>query len=173
MKQIVTDLDGSNESVSFFNNQIEHFTFDTFFGDLPADVSPIENEQKQSQVTHLTFVSFSSTVVHNVYNVNTNFRIDPIVWTLFFDGSKSKEGAGAGCVLIDPKGIKTMIACGLEFECANNMAVYEALVQGLMKAINMGEKAIECVGDFEIIVKQVRNQIHCLSPRLFNYQRLI
>ena len=44
MKQTVTDLDGSNESVSFFNNQIEHFTFDAFFGDLPADISPIENE---------------------------------------------------------------------------------------------------------------------------------
>ena len=82
MKKIVTDLDGSNESVSFFNIQIEHFTFNTFFGDLPTDVSPIENEQKHSQVTHLTSVSFSSTIFHNVYNVNTNFRIDPIVWTL-------------------------------------------------------------------------------------------
>ena len=46
MKQAVTNLDGSNESISFFDNQIEHFTFDTFFGDLPADVSPAENVQK-------------------------------------------------------------------------------------------------------------------------------
>ena len=61
----------------------------------PADVSPTENEQKQSQITHLTSVPFSSTIVHNVYNVNTNFKIDPIVWTLFFDGYRSKEGAGA------------------------------------------------------------------------------
>ena len=38
MKQTVTDLDGCNESASFLDNQIEHFTFDTFFGDLPADV---------------------------------------------------------------------------------------------------------------------------------------
>ena len=37
----------------------------------------------------------------------------------------------------------------------------------------MGAKAIECVGDSEIIVKQVHNQIHFLSPRLVNYQRLI
>ena len=46
MKQTVTDRDGSNKFVSFFNNQIEHFTFDTFFGDLPADVSKIEKEHK-------------------------------------------------------------------------------------------------------------------------------
>ena len=77
-----------------------------------------------------------------MYNVNTNFRIDPIVWTLFFDGSMSKEGAGTGCVLIDPKGIKIMITCRLEFECTNNMVEYEALVQGLRKAIDMGAKAI-------------------------------
>ena len=92
---------------------------------------------------------------------------------MFFDGSRSKEGTSVGCVLIDPKGIKTMISCRLEFECTNNMAEYEALFQGLVKAIDMGAKAIECVGDSEIIVKQVRNQIHCLSPHLVNYQRLI
>jgi hypothetical protein len=28
----------------------------------------------------------------------------PQVWTLYFDGSKSKEGSGAGCILIHPKG---------------------------------------------------------------------
>jgi hypothetical protein len=28
----------------------------------------------------------------------------PQVWTLYFDGSKSQEGSGAGCILIDPKG---------------------------------------------------------------------
>ena len=65
MKQTITDLDDSNKSVSLFNNQIEHFTFDTFFGDLRGDVSPTENEQKHSQITHLTSVPFSSTVVHN------------------------------------------------------------------------------------------------------------
>ena len=80
MKLTVTDLDYSNEYVSFSYNQIEHFTFDTFFGDLPADVSPAKNVQKQSQITHLTSVPLSSTIVHNIYNVNTNFRIDPIVW---------------------------------------------------------------------------------------------
>ena len=128
MKQTMTDFDGSNESVSFFSNQIEHFTFDTFFGDLLADVSVVENVQKQSQITHLTFVPFSSTIVHNVYNVNTNFRIDPFIWTLFFNGSRSKDGVGAGCVLIDPKGTKTMISCRLEFECTNNVVEYEARV---------------------------------------------
>ena len=46
MKQKVTDIEGSNESVSYFSVQIEHFTFNTFFGDLPADISPSQNVQK-------------------------------------------------------------------------------------------------------------------------------
>ena len=76
MKQMVTYIDGSNESVSYFSAQIEHFTFDTFFRDLPADISPVENVQKESQIAHFTSVPFPSTIVHNVYNVNSNFRID-------------------------------------------------------------------------------------------------
>jgi ribonuclease HI len=57
-------------------------------------------------------------------------------WTLYFDGSKSNEGAGVGCILKDPSGNKTLIACRLEFDCTNNVAEYEALIQGLRKAID-------------------------------------
>ena len=46
-----------------------------------------------------------------------------------------------------------MIACRLEFECSNNIAEYMALVQGLIKAIDMGAKDIECVGESNILVK--------------------
>jgi len=42
------------------------------------------------------------------------------VWSLYFDGSNSQEGAGDGHVLIDPTGKKTFIACRLDFECTNN-----------------------------------------------------
>ena len=37
----------------------------------------------------------------------------------------------------------------------------------------MGAKVIECVENCEIIVKKVRNQIHCISPHLINYEKLI
>ena len=109
---------------------------------MSVDASPIKNEHNQSQIAHVTSVPFSGTIAHNVYNVSTNFRIDPIAWTLFFYGSRSKDGDGAGCVLVDPKGTKTMIACRLEFKCTNNVAEYEALVQGLKKTIDMGAKII-------------------------------
>ena len=58
-----------------------------------------------------------------------------LFWTLIFDGSKSEDGVGAGCILINPQGEKTMLACRLEFQWTNNTAEYEALIQGLYKAI--------------------------------------
>ena len=42
-----------------------------------------------------------------------------------------------------------------------------------MKEIDLGAQFIECYGDSEIILKQVRNKIHCISPRLINYQKLV
>ena len=42
-------------------------------------------------------------------------RFFPQVWTLYFDGSKSQEGSGAGCILINPKGKRHFPSCRLEF----------------------------------------------------------
>ena len=65
---------------------------------------------------------------------------------------------------------KHFLSCILEFECTNNIAEYEALVQGLRKAIELKENNIKVFGDSEIIVKQILNQIHCISPHLKAYQ---
>ena len=58
-----------------------------------------------------------------------------------------KEGASAGCLLIDSHGTRTMIACLLEFECTNNVAEYEALMQGLKKTLDLHVKCIEVSKD--------------------------
>ena len=87
-------------------------------------------------------------------------------WTLYFYGSKSSEGVGSSCILINPEGEKTMMTCRPEFECPNNTTEYEAPVQGLYKAIDLGVKYLRVYGDYEIIVKQVRNTIHCISSHL-------
>jgi hypothetical protein len=62
------------------------------------------------------------------------------IWTIYFYGSKSHEGLGVGCILIDPKGKHHSLSCRLEFECTNNTAKYEALVQGLKKFIDLNIK---------------------------------
>jgi ribonuclease HI len=73
--------------------------------------------------------------------------------------------------LVDPKKNKILIACRLEFECNNNVVEYEALIQGLRKEIDLGVKNMKVFGDSKIIVKKVRNSIHCVSNKLTRYQQ--
>jgi ribonuclease HI len=73
-------------------------------------------------------------------------------------------------VLIDPAGNKNFIACRLEFKCTNNTTEYEELLQGLRKAMDMNVQSLMVFVDLEIVVRKVRNSIHCLSPNMKTYQ---
>ena len=44
------------------------------------------------------------------------------------------------------------------------------MFQGLKKAIELQVKNLKVYGYFEIVVKQIRNKIHCISPHLKAYQ---
>ena len=71
---------------------------------------------------------------HNIVNIiESKVVVNSSTWNLYFDTKNSKEGAGAGCLLIDPQGNKTCIACRMEFNCTNNTMEYETLIQGLKK----------------------------------------
>ena len=111
----------------------------TFFSNFMAETSTITDPERQSKLVTCT----QSATLPNVFNMADEAHI----WSLYFDGSKSKEGAGAGCVLIDPAGNKTLIACRLEFECTNNIDEYEALLQGLRKALDLKIKNLIVFGD--------------------------
>ena len=89
---------------------------------------------------------------------------------LYFDGSKIQEGSGAGCVPIEPKRNKHFLSCRIEFECTNNTAKYEALVQGVKKSIELNVKNIKVFDDSKTVVRQVRETIHCLYPHIKGYQ---
>jgi hypothetical protein len=92
----------------------------TFFGKFMTEISSITDPEQQSEVTAYIGAPTS---------LNTpNIVNDTQIWSLYFDGSKSQEGACASCVLSDPTGNKTFIACRLDFECTNNTAEYEALL---------------------------------------------
>jgi ribonuclease HI len=50
---------------------------------------------------------------------------------MYFNGSYTLKGAGAGVVLIPPEGDMLKYAIQIEFSATNNMAEYEGLVTGL------------------------------------------
>ena len=50
---------------------------------------------------------------------------EKVLWTMYFDGSISKEGDGAGIWKISPNIYFKVYSYKLTFECTNNIAEYE------------------------------------------------
>ena len=56
-------------------------------------------------------------------------------WIMYFDGSKRVEGAGAGIVLISPRGDQLRYVLRMNFsKDSNNEAEYKALLHGMRMA---------------------------------------
>jgi hypothetical protein len=68
-------------------------------------------------------------------------------WTLYFDGSVMKTGAGAGLLFVSPLGEHMRYVVRLHFPVSNNMVEYEALLCGLRIAIETGIKRLDVRGD--------------------------
>ena len=59
-------------------------------------------------------------------------------WTMYFDGSVMVPSSGAGVVMISPDRSRLCYAIRLHFLASNNAVEYEALVNGLHIAIELG-----------------------------------
>ena len=125
MKQMVTKLEAPNQPIMFINSILGNYFFDTFFGDFPAGESSVPD----SVILELILYNHKPTP-RDEEKVSTTPEMGEKedFWTLYFDGSKTKEGVRVGCLLINPKKNKTLITCRLEVKCTNNVAEYEALI---------------------------------------------
>ena len=78
------------------------------------------------------------------------------LWEMFFDGSKNKNGASGGIVLVSPSAKKYYASFCFSFACSNNVVKYEGLIQGLEWARKRGIECIKVYGDTKLIVNQGR-----------------
>lgn len=69
------------------------------------------------------------------------------LWTLKFDGSKSKQGSGSRVELTNSKGETYFVSYRLQFRCTNNVADYEALARGLMFVHQKKLQSLRVLGD--------------------------
>src|SRR3954466_7265352 len=73
-------------------------------------------------------------------------------WSMFFDGSKRQQGAGAGVVLISPKGTKLKYFLQINFSNASkNEAEYEARLHGMCMAKTCGATRLSIYGDSNLV----------------------
>jgi len=68
-------------------------------------------------------------------------QVQAELWTMYFDGSLMKTGAGAGL------GVHMRYVIRIHFAASNNVTEYEALVNGLKIAIELGVRRLVVRGD--------------------------
>jgi ribonuclease HI len=95
--------------------------------------------------------------------------IQPELWTMYFDGSLMKTGAGTGLLFISPLGKHLRYMLRLHFSVSNKVVEYEALVNGLHIAIELGVRRLDARGDSQLVIDQVMKNSHCRDRKMEAY----
>ncbi|XP_054797600.1 uncharacterized protein LOC129302733 [Prosopis cineraria] len=94
-------------------------------------------------------------------------------WKMYFDGAANMHRNRVRAVIISPEGKQFPVAIKLEFDCTNNIAEYEACVNGLRAAITLGIQCLKLFGDSTLIIHQVTGEWRTKDVKLIPYQELL
>ncbi|VVA33944.1 PREDICTED: LOW QUALITY PROTEIN, partial [Prunus dulcis] len=96
--------------------------------------------------------------------------VEEASWTLYFDGSSTTNGGGAGVVIINPERQATALSFKLDFPCTNNVAEYEAFIMGLSTAREMGAERVKVIGDSNLVLSQLQGSFAVKEATLAPYR---
>jgi ribonuclease HI len=88
---------------------------------------------------------------------------------MYFDGSLMKTGAGAGLLFISPLGKHVRYVIRLHFPASNKVVEYEALVNGLRIAIELGVWRLNAHGNSQLVIDKVMKNSHCRDQKMEAY----
>ena len=91
------------------------------------------------------------------------------LWTMYFNGSLMKTGAGAGLLFISPLGIHMRYVIRVHFVAPNNVTEYKALVNGLKITIELGVRRLDVRGDSQLVIDQVMKASNCHKSKMEAY----
>ena len=95
--------------------------------------------------------------------------VDQEYWTMYFDGSLMKKGTGVTLVFVSPLGVCMRYAIRIHFPVSNNVAEYEAFVNGLHIAIELGIRWLDVRGDSQLVIDQVMKESSCHNAKMAAY----
>ena len=101
MTHTVTEFEQENQPVVFNSNILGNYSAESFFGNFNAQQSPFPVNSIESQIENFSHTDTSRCV--SIADELVNKFVDkPLFWSLYFDGSKSNDSAGAWCILVSP-----------------------------------------------------------------------
>ncbi|XP_074347266.1 uncharacterized protein LOC141686108 [Apium graveolens] len=103
--------------------------------------------------------------------VDKREKLPHLWWILHVDGVVNNSRAGAEIVLVTPEGHHLRSAIHFKFYVTNNDAEYEALINGLKIALEVGVLNLIAQSDSELVVNQVNGGFQARGPRTELYMR--
>ena len=104
MKHKVTLLEGKNKPIKFTSSVLDNYFLELEPGNYQDEEASRELDT-QSELLHFSWTdNIDCNIVNSVSDLERNTNsvdLEDIFWLLYFDGSKTQEGSGAGCVMID------------------------------------------------------------------------
>ena len=97
--------------------------------------------------------------------------IDQEYWTMHFNGSLMKKGTSVGLVFVSPLGVRMRYMVHIHFPASNNMAEYEALINGLCITIELGIRWLDVWGDSQLVINQVMKESSYHNAKMAMYYR--
>jgi len=95
--------------------------------------------------------------------------VEPMPWTLFFDGSSCRHGGDISIVLILSQGSSFEFAYSIKPMSTGNQAEYGAILKGIQLLQEVKANAIEIFGDSQLIINQLIGVYECKDDVLRNY----
>ncbi|XP_074346847.1 uncharacterized protein LOC141685654 [Apium graveolens] len=92
-------------------------------------------------------------------------------WILHVDGAVNNSGSGADIVLVTLEGHRLMSVIHFKFYVTNNDAEYEALINGLKLALEVGVVNLIVRSDSKLVVNQVNGGFQARGPCMELYMR--
>jgi len=80
-----------------------------------------------------------------------------------------KTGVEAGLLFISPLGVHMSYVIRIHFTTSNNVAEYEALLNRLNIAIELGVRRLDVQGDSQLVIDQVMKASSCHDPKMEVY----
>ena len=104
MKHNATQLEGKNDLANFSHSVLGNYFIDLEPGNYQAEEANSESNAQSELLQFSRTDNIDCNIVNLVSNLESNtssVELEDKFWLLQFDGSKTQEGSGAGCVLID------------------------------------------------------------------------
>jgi ribonuclease HI len=88
---------------------------------------------------------------------------------MYFDRSLMKKGASVGLVFVSLHRVSLKSMVHLHFSASNNVADYEALINGMRITIKLGIRWLDIKGDSQLVIDQVMKESSCHNPKMAAY----